>query len=99
MQGKYSMNTLEFFHASSSLLYVHTICTWQVKELIARKWLSDPEVHAWEYLHILETYYPLQSYEEAHALYSKHHARSGEEEEVEVIHSKELLPTIFCSSQ
>ena len=46
-----------------------------MKELIARDWLSDPEVKAWEYLHILESYYPLQSYEEAHTLHSKHHPR------------------------
>ena len=55
-------------------------CTWQVKELIAREWLSDPEVQAWEYLLILESYYPLQSYEEAHALHCKHHPRLGGEE-------------------
>ncbi|XP_064396222.1 spatacsin-like isoform X6 [Halichondria panicea] len=45
------------------------------EELLASSWLLPTEIQALDYLHTLEALYPLQSYDHAHSLYSKHHPR------------------------
>ena len=47
----------------------------QAEELRSRDWLSERETQALEYLHLLESYYHLQSYELAQTLHSQHHTR------------------------
>ena len=52
------------------------LCFRQAKEMIQQRWLSNSEIQALEYLRILESYYPLQSYDRAMATYSRQHPRS-----------------------
>ena len=42
--------------------------TTQADELSSRGWLSDEELQTLEYVHILERFYPNESYDEAHNL-------------------------------
>lgn len=49
----------------------------QSKELIMQKQMSDAEVAALEYLNILENYYPLQSYDQAHEHHSNQKKRDS----------------------
>ncbi len=58
---------------NSSLCCVVTLsfAASQSQELIIQKKFSEAEVAALEFLHILETYYSIQSYDQAHELNSK----------------------------
>ena len=58
----------------------HSVCDvcvvlWQAGELKERDWLSEKESQALDYLHLLESYHPLQSYEEAQTIQSQHKTR------------------------
>ena len=48
----------------------------QAKELTEQGWLSNSEIQSLQYLRVLESYYPLQSYDRAMATHSRQHPRS-----------------------
>ena len=63
---------MRFCSGAIGLHFVLTLVSiYQSKELIITKQLNEAEVATLEYLHILESYYPLQSYDHAYESRSK----------------------------